>query len=1075
MKKLLLIISVFTIGLHGWTQFSVNSNLTVEQYVQEVLLGDNVTVSNITYNGGSAAVNSISVGGFECPSCNLSIPSGFLMSTGIADSIVGPNDNAGTSGAGAGGWDGNDPDLLAIVEAATVPGNTIHDWVIIEFDFVPLGDTLRFNYVWASEEYDTYTYASTPYNDVFGFFISGPGINGPYSNNADNIAIIPGTTSAVGIGTINNGVGNNGPCLNCEYYNQDSEADGWPWPTDPTSDWYTDPYYMQYDGYTDVLTALAIVQCGLTYHIKLAVCDGADGSLDSGVFLQRDSFSSNLVVQASLELDVAGPDGQTLFENCGDGHIVFSRPSTGDATSELVAYLGYSGDAINGVDYTELPDSVVFAPGVMDVSFFLDAFADGLTEGIETVHIQIENIADCGEELLTSSFDFVIADIPNPLVVEGFDSQICSGGSTTLEPIITGGYAAYHYDWSTSESTPTIDVSPPLTTTYYVTVSDTCGMPSDDAQFAVDVLQTPVMMLDLVDQDNILPMTCDGFGGNIYANGQGGIEPYNFVWTDDQGNTLWGNANTLWISTWNAGMVYVEMTDNCGFSITDSIDVEVLAPEMFLTVPATINAPCNQPFSVLAQASGGYISFDYSYSWDLNGIPDWTQWSNTYNGTANAPATLTIHASDNCGQTMSADVLVTIDSPPVVLTLIDSFEGNCTTIINMDPELSGGSGIPADWNYTWTSNGANIGSGETLSTSYMSSTVVDLTVTDVCGQSDTESAVVTIINPELTTDLGPDIFASCLTNNAFVGDYTGGSGGVTYQWMVNGTSMSNTQNYSLQTYETVEVSLHVQDLCGESANDAVVINIPDIPISIMAAQDTAICPGDSVHIWALASGGEGGFVYNWTNGLHVSDFSEFLENSQVYSLTVEDICGRAISETIEIAVLPIEASFNVLNLGENVYQFEAAPIPACPECQIDWDFGDGDVSTDFNPLHEFDGLEEYTVTMHIINEAGCTDHGSYDIIPPPVFYIPTAFTPNGDGVNDVFQVVANSVLEYEMHIFNRWGDEVFTSKDPSDVWLGETKSTGEYYVANGSYNYVARIKGFNSETYKLKGSILMIR
>jgi len=52
---------------------------------------------------------------------------------------------------------------------------------------------------------------------------------------------------------------------------------------------------------------------------------------------------------------------------------------------------------------------------------------------------------------------------------------------------------------------------------------------------------------------------------------------------------------------------------------------------------------------------------------------------------------------------------------------------------------------------------------------------------------------------------------------------------------------------------------------------------------------------------------------------------------------------------------------------------------------------------------------------------------------------------------------------------------VFTSTDPNEVWVGETKEDGEYYVANGSYNFVARIKGFNSETYKLKGAIQMIR
>jgi hypothetical protein len=137
---------------------------------------------------------------------------------------------------------------------------------------------------------------------------------------------LPDGVTPVGINTINNGSGNAGPCDNCDLYNQQSDADmNFPWPIDPDADWFNDPYYMQYDGYTDVLTAVAIVQCGLTYHIKLAICDANDTGLDSGIFLQRDSFSSNLVVQATLNLDVAGPDGNTMFENCGDGYVEFSK------------------------------------------------------------------------------------------------------------------------------------------------------------------------------------------------------------------------------------------------------------------------------------------------------------------------------------------------------------------------------------------------------------------------------------------------------------------------------------------------------------------------------------------------------------------------------------------------------------------------------------------------------------------------------------------------------------------------------------------------------------------------------
>ncbi|MFM9985819.1 MAG: choice-of-anchor L domain-containing protein, partial [Flavobacteriales bacterium] len=353
-QNFLAVLTFLAFTTNGLAQLTADNALTIEQYVQDVLLGQNVSVSNITFNGGSANVSSTAVGGFECVDCNLGIGSGFMMASGSVTGAIGPNNSTSSTLPGTGTFQGNDSDLLTLVQANG--GNSVNDWAIIEFDFIPLGDTLRFNYVWGSEEYDTYV--GSGFNDVFGFFLSGPGISGPFSNNAENIALVPGTNQGVAINTINNGQGNGGPCTNCEYYNQlGSDNDFF---NNMDDDIYTNPFYMQYDGYTDVLTAVGIVQCGQTYHIKLAICDANDSGLDSGIFLERDSFSSNLVVQVELNFEVGGPDGNSLYENCGTGNLIFTRPESFDSDNSFVAYLSYNGSATMGVDYTELPDSIVF-------------------------------------------------------------------------------------------------------------------------------------------------------------------------------------------------------------------------------------------------------------------------------------------------------------------------------------------------------------------------------------------------------------------------------------------------------------------------------------------------------------------------------------------------------------------------------------------------------------------------------------------------------------------------------------------------------------------------------------------
>ena len=144
--------------------------------------------------------------------------------------------------------------------------------------FIPSGNSLEFSYVFASEEYNEYV--CSQFNDVFGFFVNG----GEYSN--ENIALIPGTDPPipVSINNVNNGtVGSNGEAGNCSDLQLANSA------------FYVDNAdgtNIEYDGYTTTLTAVIAVVPGTEYTIKLAIADAGDGALDSGVFLEGESFIS---------------------------------------------------------------------------------------------------------------------------------------------------------------------------------------------------------------------------------------------------------------------------------------------------------------------------------------------------------------------------------------------------------------------------------------------------------------------------------------------------------------------------------------------------------------------------------------------------------------------------------------------------------------------------------------------------------------------------------------------------------------------------------------------------------------
>jgi len=164
------------------TNTYVNPN-PAQSLVNNILLGAGVTASNITFT--PAASSNSQIGFFNGVNSNIGLDSGIVMSTGHVADIV-----PGSFVGGTFGGQGVDVDLLGLANSVppligqTFTVQDVNDIAILEFDFVPAADTVKFRYVFASDEYTTWI--NSQYNDVFGFFISGPGINGPFLNNAEN-------------------------------------------------------------------------------------------------------------------------------------------------------------------------------------------------------------------------------------------------------------------------------------------------------------------------------------------------------------------------------------------------------------------------------------------------------------------------------------------------------------------------------------------------------------------------------------------------------------------------------------------------------------------------------------------------------------------------------------------------------------------------------------------------------------------------------------------------------------------------------------------------------------------------
>ncbi|MEZ4757323.1 MAG: choice-of-anchor L domain-containing protein [Flavobacteriales bacterium] len=613
-------------------QLTVDNTLTPIQLVQNVLLGGGVTASNITFNGVPGNAVNEQIGSFDGSTSIIGLDAGVIMATGSIQVALGPND-AGGSTEGGGNFGDGDPDLEALAGVGT------NDAAILEFDFIPTGDSLKFRYVFSSEEYDEYVCGTV--NDVFGFFLSGPGIAGPFSDNAINIALVPGTTIPVSINTVNNGtVGTFGTESNCSDLDANWEANSVYYQSNATGN------TIQFDGTTVVLTAFALVECGQQYHIKMAIADGGDTAFDSGVFLEAGSFTSTGQVQPTLS-NGYGVNGDILLEGCGPYELVFTR--LGDLNnSDTVTYV-YGGTATGGVDFSPpLPTQMIFEPGVESLSFFLDVPFDA--DGPETLVINVEQLVACAGVVVETVFTFTI-DSPPPLEVTTTDINGVCGQTHTLTPTVTGGMGEYELVWSTGEVGPSITVSPEVTTTYYFTVSDICAVvPVQDSV----VVTLPVYQPLEIEVSDDIAVACLGDVDIEVISATGGNGVYTYQWTLN--GTVVGNTASITVPNGEADNYIVTVGEGCGTTIQDSVLITTipLDPIVITTTGDSVVVCAGDTATVgIVNITGGSGVYNRTWS-DVDGN---TLGAGTFiRVPVNATTPYIISVVDQCGNTGSATV-----------------------------------------------------------------------------------------------------------------------------------------------------------------------------------------------------------------------------------------------------------------------------------------------------------------------------------------------------------------------------------------------------------------------------------
>jgi len=1081
--------------------------------------GGVIDTASIKFTGSLAQIGKFTRGGSP-----IGADSGIVISTGRVSQIQSFNDSPNNShhfgGPGDSDLDKMMEDIIGEPFPIFPPPNPplTGDAAVLEFEYTPYGEQITMAYVFGSEEYEyRVPLGSAPPDDanlqditpsldemydVFGISIERA------SRPFQNLAYYEPGKVDVNIQSVNENNASHLYEINWGYPNGSLKG-------------------VQFDGFTKLASNILIRKNDVTpcpapsnkYKIKIAIQDFLvpdprnpdikEYSYNSGLFLVAGSFIGGADVPP-WTVDYEYTHSNAQFE----GKLI-----EGGCNELLITYtLGYKSSSSDpyyipfSIESSIYKDNLVIAYDDTGEILDIDSVTFQKGDSVKTIRLSAVNVINdisnvkfsypldpCekpkppfGGGSFSGKVEFELIDnepfsfTQDPKMYSAYCKETIQ---LTVTDITNGGVDPLIYVWPTNPTPPvdvydyTVNASPDYVN---VTVKDLCD---NEATAQIQINNKPIHLNDIPTisfckpgMEQLVEVKADPDFNDFPGYGFSNVEWLSLAYSPP---TLLGSGNPFLITYDNnfVEMLYqikYNVTDVCGAKTTDTLTVDQtgkldVGNNQYICLGESID---------LVNYTPVYDNDPDNYTWSKRLISSSTiQFLGHGNSVSDTPTDTTVYyleIYDKCEENQIDSLTVFVDHfMPQIVVSPSSKEvcpGESVTFTANDANT-----------WEWTPGGATT---QSITVTEFDPGVYTYTVTassDYCLDKQATDSFEVFPQPAAVFSFDPADEACTGEDIQFT--YDDDPAGKEFSWDFDDGAVSSLPNpvHAYANEGTYNVYLHVQQyICEDETTFPVVVNpLPSPEFSVDLNEG---CLPVAVQFTDNSQDIFPGATYEWTfgdgNQSDLQNPSHVYDQAGLYSVGLSIYntarCFASISKPKLIQVNPnpladFEADPWITTMDDPEISFYNISDSDSTLIDFEWEFGDGSSSGDENPLHTYDQAGDYEILMRVETVNGCWDTiiGKVAITEFVKLYIPSAFTPNGDGLNDYFQIKGTPVTDWNLYIYDRWGGIIWSTHNFETLW-GGTDYSGTP-VEPGTYIYQITGSDYKLEPVSFKGTVTVVK